>query len=37
MDVNAISVAGGDRAQSKAIQADAAVNVKRVKSYGIGD
>jgi hypothetical protein len=37
MDVNAIADAAGDRAMSKAIQADAAVNVKRVKSYRIGD
>jgi acyl-CoA reductase-like NAD-dependent aldehyde dehydrogenase len=37
MDVNAIADAGGDKALSKAIQADAAVNVKRVKTYRIGD
>jgi acyl-CoA reductase-like NAD-dependent aldehyde dehydrogenase len=37
MDVNAIADAGGDKALSKAIQADAAVNVKRVKSYRIAD
>jgi acyl-CoA reductase-like NAD-dependent aldehyde dehydrogenase len=37
MDVNAIADAGGDRALSKAMAADAAVNVKRVKSYRIAD
>jgi acyl-CoA reductase-like NAD-dependent aldehyde dehydrogenase len=37
MDVNAIADAGSDKAMSKAIQADAAVNVKRVKSYRIAD
>ena len=37
MDVNAIADAGGDKAMSKAIQADAAVNVKRVKAYRIAD
>lgn len=37
MDVNAISDAGGDRALSRAIGEDAAVNVKRVKSYKIAD
>jgi acyl-CoA reductase-like NAD-dependent aldehyde dehydrogenase len=37
MDVNAIADAGGDKALSKAIQADAAVNVKRVKMYRITD
>lgn len=35
MDVNAISDAGGDRALSKAIAEDGAVNVKRVKRYSI--
>jgi acyl-CoA reductase-like NAD-dependent aldehyde dehydrogenase len=37
MDVNAISDAGGDRALSKSMAADGAVNVKRVKRYAIGD
>jgi acyl-CoA reductase-like NAD-dependent aldehyde dehydrogenase len=37
MDVNAIVDADGDRALSKSIAADAAVNVKRVKSYRIAD
>lgn len=37
MDVNAIADAGGDKRMSKAIQADAAVNVKRVKTYRIAD
>ena len=37
MDVNAIADAGGDKALSKAIGEDAAVNVKRVKAYRIGD
>jgi acyl-CoA reductase-like NAD-dependent aldehyde dehydrogenase len=37
MDVNGISDAGGDKAMSKAMSADGAVNVKRVKSYRIGD
>jgi acyl-CoA reductase-like NAD-dependent aldehyde dehydrogenase len=37
MDVNAIADAGGDRALSKAIGQDAAVNVKRVKAYRIAD
>jgi acyl-CoA reductase-like NAD-dependent aldehyde dehydrogenase len=37
MDVNAIADAGGDRELSKSIQADAAVNVKRVKAYRIAD
>jgi acyl-CoA reductase-like NAD-dependent aldehyde dehydrogenase len=37
MDVNAIADAAGDKALSKAIQADAAVNVKRVKTYRIAD
>jgi acyl-CoA reductase-like NAD-dependent aldehyde dehydrogenase len=37
MDVNGIADAGGDRALSKAIGEDAAVNVKRVKAYRIAD
>ncbi len=37
MDVNAIADAGGDAALSKSIAADAAVNVKRVRRYAIGD
>ena len=37
MDVNAIADASGDKALSKAIGEDAAVNVKRVKAYRIGD
>ncbi len=37
MDVNAISDAGGDRALSKAIAEDGAVNVKRVKRYSIAN
>jgi acyl-CoA reductase-like NAD-dependent aldehyde dehydrogenase len=37
MDVNAIADAGGDKALSKAMAADAAVNVKRLKSYRIAD
>ena len=37
MDVHAISDAGGDAAQSKAIGEDAAVNVKRVRQYSLGD
>jgi acyl-CoA reductase-like NAD-dependent aldehyde dehydrogenase len=37
MDVNAIADAGGVAALSKAIAEDAAVNVKRAKSYAIGD
>jgi acyl-CoA reductase-like NAD-dependent aldehyde dehydrogenase len=37
MDVNAIADAGGDKLLSKAMAADAAVNVKRVKSYRIAD
>jgi acyl-CoA reductase-like NAD-dependent aldehyde dehydrogenase len=37
MDVNAIVDADGDRALSKSIAADAAVNVKRIKSYRIAD
>ena len=37
MDVNAIADAGGDKALSKAIGEDAAVNVKRVRAYRIGD
>jgi acyl-CoA reductase-like NAD-dependent aldehyde dehydrogenase len=37
MDVNAIADAGGDKALSKAIGEDAAVNVKRVKEYRIPD
>jgi acyl-CoA reductase-like NAD-dependent aldehyde dehydrogenase len=37
MDVNAIADAGGDKALSKAIGEDAAVNVKRVKMYRIAD
>jgi acyl-CoA reductase-like NAD-dependent aldehyde dehydrogenase len=37
MDVNAIADAGGDKALSKAIGEDAAVNVKRIKAYRIAD
>jgi acyl-CoA reductase-like NAD-dependent aldehyde dehydrogenase len=37
MDVNAIADASGDKAMSKSMAADAAVNVKRVKSYRIAD
>jgi acyl-CoA reductase-like NAD-dependent aldehyde dehydrogenase len=37
MDVNAIADAGGDRALSKSMAEDGAVNVKRVKRYAIGD
>ena len=37
MDVNAVADAGGDRALSKAIGEDAAVNVKRVRAYRIAD
>jgi acyl-CoA reductase-like NAD-dependent aldehyde dehydrogenase len=37
MDVNAIADAAGDPALSKSIAQDAAVNVKRVKSYPIAD
>ncbi len=37
MDVNAISDAGGDRALSKSMGEDGAVNVKRVKRYAIAD
>lgn len=37
MDVNAISDAGGDRALSKSMAEDGAVNVKRVKRYSIAD
>lgn len=37
MDVNAIADAGGDKALSKAIGEDAAVNVKRVRAYRIAD
>ena len=37
MDVNAISDAGGDRALSKSMAEDGAVNVKRVKRYAIAD
>jgi acyl-CoA reductase-like NAD-dependent aldehyde dehydrogenase len=37
MDVNAISDAGGDRALSKSMAEDGAVNVKRVKRYTIAD
>jgi len=37
MDVNAISDAGGDRALSKSMAEDGAVNVKRVKRYAIPD
>ena len=35
MDVNALSDAGGDRALSKSMAEDGAVNVKRVKRYSI--
>jgi acyl-CoA reductase-like NAD-dependent aldehyde dehydrogenase len=37
MDVNAVADASGDKALSKSIAEDAAVNVKRVKRYSIGD
>jgi acyl-CoA reductase-like NAD-dependent aldehyde dehydrogenase len=37
MDVNAIADAGGNRALSKSIAEDGAVNVKRVKRYAIAD
>ena len=37
MDVNAIADAGGDRALSKSMAEDGAVNVKRVKRYAISD
>jgi acyl-CoA reductase-like NAD-dependent aldehyde dehydrogenase len=37
MDVNAIADAGGNKALSKSIAEDAAVNVKRVKRYAIAD
>ncbi len=37
MDVNAIADAGGDTSLSRAIGEDAAVNVKRVKRFSIGD
>ena len=37
MDVNAIADAGGNKALSKSIAEDAAVNVKRVKRYVIAD
>lgn len=37
MDVNGIADAGADRALSKQIGEDAAVNVKRVKTYRIAD
>jgi len=37
MDVNAISDAGGDKALSKSMAEDGAVNVKRVKRYAIAD
>ncbi|HEV2065034.1 MAG TPA: aldehyde dehydrogenase family protein [Thermoanaerobaculia bacterium] len=37
MDVNSVADAGGDKALSKSIGEDAAVNVKRVKRYAIAD
>ena len=37
MDVNAIADAGGNKALSKSIAEDAAVNVKRVKRYAVAD
>jgi acyl-CoA reductase-like NAD-dependent aldehyde dehydrogenase len=37
MDVNAVADASGDKAFSKSIAEDAAVNVKRVKRYAIAD
>ena len=37
MDVNGIADAGGDRALSKSMAEDGAVNVKRVKRYAIAD
>jgi acyl-CoA reductase-like NAD-dependent aldehyde dehydrogenase len=37
MDVNAIADAGGDKALSKSMAEDGAVNVKRVKRYAIAD
>lgn len=37
MDVNAICDAGGERALSKGIAEDAAVNVKRVRRYALSD
>jgi len=37
MDVNAIADAGGDKALSKSIAEDSAVNVKRVRLYAIRD
>jgi acyl-CoA reductase-like NAD-dependent aldehyde dehydrogenase len=37
MDVNAIADAGGNKAFSKSIAEDGAVNVKRVKRYAIAD
>jgi acyl-CoA reductase-like NAD-dependent aldehyde dehydrogenase len=37
MDVNAVADAGGEKALSKSIGEDAAVNVKRVKRYAIRD
>lgn len=37
MDVNAIADAGGDAALSKALAQDAAVNVKRVRHFALGD
>jgi acyl-CoA reductase-like NAD-dependent aldehyde dehydrogenase len=37
MDVHAIADAGGDAALSKALAEDAAVNVKRVRRYTLGD
>jgi acyl-CoA reductase-like NAD-dependent aldehyde dehydrogenase len=37
MDVNAVADAGADKALSKSIAEDAAVNVKRVKRYAIPD
>jgi acyl-CoA reductase-like NAD-dependent aldehyde dehydrogenase len=37
MDVNAIADAGGNKALSKSIAEDGAVNVKRVKRYAIAD
>ena len=37
MDVNAIADAGGNKALSKSIAEDAAVNVKRIKRYAVAD
>lgn len=37
MDVNAIADAGGDKALSRSMAEDGAVNVKRVKRYAVGD